>query len=107
MRLDSSSLPIERTWTFAAAEVADVLNLLAHLTGGQYFWVSSIDEALHAGSVIASDLRHQYVLGFSTSDSGTNEYRELEVTTRKKKVTLTFRRGYKGPPPRVPTASSK
>jgi Ca-activated chloride channel family protein len=81
---------------------ADVLNLLAHLTGGQYFWVSSSGEAVGAARTIASDLRHQYVLGFSTSDTGSSEYRELEVTTRKKKVRLTFRRGYEGPPPRIP-----
>lgn len=80
---------------------ADVLNLLAHLSGGQYFWVSSADEAITAARTIASDLRHQYVLGFSTRDTGTSEYRELEVTTRKKKIRLTFRRGYEGPPPRI------
>ena len=86
---------------------ADIMNLLAHLTGGQYFWVSSRDDAIRAARTIASDLRHQYVLGFSTSDSGSNEYRELEVTTRKKKVRLTFRRGYKGPPPRIPDSAEK
>jgi len=80
---------------------ADVLNLLAHLSGGQYFWVSSPDDAIMAARTIASDLRHQYVLGFSTSDTGTQQYRELEVTTHRKKVRLTFRRGYEGPPPRV------
>jgi Ca-activated chloride channel family protein len=82
---------------------ADVLNLLAHLTGGQYFWVSSADEAIGAARTIAADLRHQYVLGFSTSDTGASQYRELTVSTHKKKVRLTFRRGYEGPPPRLPT----
>jgi Ca-activated chloride channel family protein len=81
---------------------ADVLNLLAHLTGGQYFWVASADEAIGAARTIAADLRHQYVLGFSTSSSGSHQYRELEVSTRKKKVSLTYRRGYEGPPPRIP-----
>lgn len=80
---------------------ADILNLLAHLTGGQYFWVTNLQEAVAAGTTIASDLRHQYVLGFSTSDEGDIAYREIEVTTRKKKVQLSFRRGYHGPPPRV------
>lgn len=80
---------------------ADILNLLAHLTGGKYFWVTNRQEAIEAGTTIASDLRHQYVLGFSTSDENEIAYREIEVTTRKKKVQLTFRRGYQGPPPRV------
>ena len=82
---------------------ADVLNLLAHLTGGQYFWVSNSDEAIRAARTIAADLRHQYVLGFSTTDTGSSKYRDIEVTTRKKKVTLTFRRGYEGPPPPIPS----
>jgi len=82
---------------------ADVLNLLAHLTGGQYFWISDIDDVVRASTTIADDLRHQYVLGFSTSDTGEEGYRELEVVTKKKqnKIRLTFRRGYEGPPPRV------
>jgi Ca-activated chloride channel family protein len=79
---------------------ADILNLLAHLTGGQYFWVSNTEDAVAAARTIAADLRHQYVLGFSTRDSGASQYRQLEVSTRKKKVELTFRRGYEGPPPR-------
>jgi Ca-activated chloride channel family protein len=80
---------------------ADILNLLAHLTGGEYFWVTSVQDAIHASSIITADLRHQYVLGFSTSDESDIAYREIEVTTRKKKVQLSFRRGYRGPPPRV------
>ena len=80
---------------------ADILNLLAHLTGGQYFWVTDVKGALSASKTIAADLRHQYVLGFPTSDKGDVAYREIEVTTRKKKVQLSFRRGYRGPPPRV------
>ncbi len=84
---------------------ADVLNLLAHLTGGQYFWVSNRDEAVSAARTIAADLRHQYVLGFSTTDTGESRYRQIEVSTRKKRVTVTFRRGYEGPPPRLPGGS--
>lgn len=80
---------------------ADILNLLAHLTGGQYFWVTDIEEAIAASKTIAADLRHQYVLGFSTSDEDDIAYRQIEVFSRKKKVQLSFRRGYRGPPPRI------
>lgn len=86
---------------------ADILNLLAHLTGGQYFWVTDVKGALSASKTIAADLRHQYVLGFSTSDEGDAAYRKIEVTTRKKKVQLSFRRGYRGPPPRVQITIAK
>lgn len=81
---------------------ADVLNLLAHLTGGQYFWISDFADVVGACDTIAADLRHQYVLGFSTSDTGESRYRELEVVVKKrqKKIRLSFRRGYQGRPPR-------
>lgn len=85
---------------------ADVLNLLAHLTGGRYFWVANRDEAVQAARVIAADLRHQYVLGFSTADGGPSRYRQIEVKSRRKKVTLTFRRGYEGTPPRMASATN-
>lgn len=85
---------------------ADVLNLLAHLTGGQYFWISSVDDVVRASGSVVADLRHQYVLGFSTIDSGGSRYRKIEVTTRKKDVRLTFRRGYEGPPPRSVRAAT-
>ena len=80
---------------------ADLLNLLAHQTGGEYFWISNSDDVVRAAGSIASDLRHQYVLGFSASGIGESRYRELEVTTGKKKVQLSFRRGYQGTAPRV------
>ena len=85
---------------------ADVLNLLAHQTGGKYFWISTPNHVVRACASIASDLRHQYVLGFSTADTGPTEYREIEVTTRKKKVKLSFRKGYNGPVPKVASVPS-
>ncbi len=80
---------------------ADVLNLLAHLTGGKYFWISDPNDVVRACGSIASDLRHQYVLGFSTGETGEARYREIEVSTHKKKIKLSFRRGYQGRAPKV------
>lgn len=82
---------------------ADVLNLLAHQTGGKYFWISSPNDVVRACASISSDLRHQYVLGFSTSDTGESRYREIEVSAKKNKVQLSFRRGYSGRAPKVAT----
>jgi hypothetical protein len=79
---------------------ADILNLLAHMTGGRYFWISSPNNVAYASGVIANELRHQYVLGFATAGTDTAKYREIEVVTRKKSLRLTFRRGYQGTAPK-------
>jgi Ca-activated chloride channel family protein len=81
---------------------ADVLNLLAGATGGRYYPISRPADLPKALKAIAEDLRHQYVLGFSTRE-GQQSYRRLRVELRAKglgdRATVVFRRGYKGPPP--------
>ena len=94
--LDSSGKKLHR--------YADVLNLLAHQSGGKYFWVSTYNEVLRACGSISADLRHQYVLGFPTADEGAAAFREIRVTVRKKGVELSHRLGYFGRPPKLSTA---
>jgi VWFA-related protein len=81
---------------------ADVLNLLTGITGGRYFPISHAEDLAKALASIEEDLRHQYVLGFSTRE-GDQVYRSLAVEVTAKglgdRVTVIFRRGYKGPPP--------
>jgi Ca-activated chloride channel homolog len=81
---------------------ADVLNLLAGATGGRYFPIARSADLPKALKAIVEDLRHQYVLGFSTRE-GKRSYRQLRVEVRAKglgdRATVVFRRGYKGPPP--------
>jgi Ca-activated chloride channel homolog len=81
---------------------ADVLNLLAGASGGRYFPISRPADLPPALKIIAEDLRHQYVLGFSTRE-GEGSYRHLRVEVKAKglgdRTTVVFRRGYKGPPP--------
>ena len=81
---------------------ADVLNLLATATGGRYYAVARSADLPKALKAIEEDLRHQYVLGFSTRE-GAQSYRRLRVELRAKglrdRATVVFRRGYKGPPP--------
>jgi Ca-activated chloride channel family protein len=82
-----------------ASRYADVLNLLALTTGGRYYpidGVSDLDKALQA---ISDDLRHQYVLGFTTTE-GAAAFRRLQVEVKgRQRFTVVFRSGYKGPPP--------
>ncbi len=81
---------------------ADVLNLLAGVTGGRYYPISRPEDLAKALAAIEEDLRNQYVLGFSTRE-GARAYRRLAVEVTAKglgdRVTVVFRRGYQGPPP--------
>lgn len=80
---------------------ADVLSLLAAVTGGRYYSISGPVDLQAALSAILEDVRHQYVLGFSTGD-GAVRFRTLRVEVKDKskdRRTIVFRRGYKGTPP--------
>lgn len=77
---------------------ADVLNLLAVTTGGRYYSISNQEDLQKALAAILDDLRHQYVLGFTTGE-GPSRQRDLKVQVKAGDRTVLFRRGYKGPPP--------
>lgn len=83
---------------------ADVLSLLAAVTGGRYYSISNAEDLQQALAAILDDVRHQYVLGFSTGD-GAVRFRKLQVEVKGKdrsRRTVVFRRGYKGTPPAEP-----
>lgn len=86
---------------------ADMLNLLAYLTGGRYFWISGPSDVDAAVETIIGQLRHQYVLGFSTSGLGERGRHEVRVETRKKKHRLSHRRFYEGSGPGTTTSSPR
>jgi Ca-activated chloride channel family protein len=80
---------------------ADVLSLLAAVTGGRYYSINGPEDLQTALAAILDDVRHQYVLGFSTGD-GAVKFRPLQVEVKnqsKDQQTIVFRRGYKGTPP--------
>lgn len=78
---------------------ADVMNLLAHLTGGRYHSVATTEDLDAAAATILEDLRHQYILGFPTGGDGGSALRSIEVRVKRKKAQVSHRRGYEGPPP--------
>lgn len=78
---------------------ADVLNLLASLSGGQYHAVTDSRDVQAACRAILDELRHQYVLGFPTTENGTPQYRKIEVEVEGRKRRVSFRQGYHGGPP--------
>lgn len=77
---------------------ADVLNLLASVSGGRYYAISNLEQLQEALVAIHDDLRHQYVLGFATGE-GKSRLRDVKVEVKSGGRTVLFRRGYKGPPP--------
>jgi VWFA-related protein len=86
---------------------SDLLRRLAKETGGAYFSLPDPRLLPRTAAAILRELRHQYVLGFSTSGNEAESYRRLQVkvTPRSKRqqrrhpYQVTFRRGYLGPPP--------
>ena len=78
---------------------ADVMNLLAHLTGGRYYSASDRGEVDRASSAILEELRHQYILGFSTGGGGDSTPHDIEVRVRQRNVEISHRRSYLGQPP--------
>jgi VWFA-related protein len=78
---------------------ADVLNLLATMTGGRYFAVSGPDDLKEACATIAEEMRFQYVLGFDTQATGKAEWRKIQVLVDRKGVQVVARKGFRGNPP--------
>ena len=79
---------------------SDMLNLLAHLTGGRYFSITSPEDMKEACASVAEDLRYQYVLGFETRGVGKNAFRPIQVEVRNRKAKQVLsRKGYQGLPP--------
>lgn len=58
---------------------ADLLNLLASLSGGRYFPISGPDELKEACADLIEDLRQQYVLGFTTVETGAGRSHRIQV----------------------------
>jgi VWFA-related protein len=78
---------------------ADVLNLLAAMTGGRYFPIRGDSDLKEACAEIAEELRYQYVLGFETTGTGPSRYRPITVEIRRRNVRVTSRQGYRGTRP--------
>ena len=75
----------------------EVFAELAALTGGRSFHVREARQLPDTLRAIASELRHQYLLGYSPSKapvSGSNEWRDIAVRTRHTDVTVRARDGY-------------
>ncbi len=78
----------------------DLLRLLAHSSGGRYYSIRGPEDVDAACAAILSELRHQYVLGFSASGIGPETYHDLEVEVRHRgDPRVDHRPGYQGTKP--------
>jgi Ca-activated chloride channel homolog len=80
----------------------DLLHMLASLTAGTSFEVGNLRELPDVAMKIAIELRHQYVLGYtSTNKTRDGKYRRVEVKMAKVKglpqLKASFRTGYYAP----------
>jgi len=79
-----------------ATAAAETLARYAELSGGAAFRVSNVAGLRIAAERIASELKHQYRLGWDPS-SGPNRFRRVVVSTTRKGVTVRTRSGYVPP----------
>ena len=64
----------------SADQNPEVLTKLARATGGEVYFPSSSDEVVSDCRFIASDIRHQYSLGYTPSDLAYRGFRKIRVT---------------------------
>jgi Ca-activated chloride channel family protein len=90
-----------------------VLKRLARATGGEALFPERLDEVVAACERIARDIRHQYTLGYVSSNAAhSGAYRSIKVAARmtgKGKLLVRTRSGYiaAGEPPRAGNEGAK
>lgn len=80
----------------AAAAAAQTLSRYAALSGGLSWRVSDVEGLRSAANRIASEIKHQYRLGWSPA-SGASRFRRVAVLTSRKGVRIRTRSGYVPP----------
>ena len=72
-----------------------VLQLFADETGGAMFIVQDPDELKEAVAKISTDVRHQYLIGYSPGlDQWDGRFRSVQLVTRNGKYVVRTRKGY-------------
>jgi Ca-activated chloride channel family protein len=88
-----SPLYVGRKVKGAAATGGEMLERYAALSGGAAFHISNYAALRQAAERIATDLKHQYRLGYDPPE-GPARFRRVEVRTTRKGVTVRARSGY-------------
>lgn len=86
-----------------------VLQKLAATTGGEAYFPNSFVEVLNVCRVIATDIRHQYTVGYSPAESARPGYRKIHVSATAPghgKLFVRTRAGYFLPAKTLPSTQS-
>jgi Ca-activated chloride channel homolog len=92
-----------RVYSIGLFERPKFLEKLANDTGGRSYWVHHIDDLPDTVERLSTDLRNQYVLGYSTQNrQNDGKYRKVRVelleSIRRFPLHVFWRRGYYAPP---------
>jgi Ca-activated chloride channel family protein len=92
--------------TFEELSDVSLLDELSTLTGGKLFVGNRPEQLARAMDGIESNLRAQYLLGFSPTGKGAVKYRRISLQTAGRVRSVRIRAGYRGTePPPVATAT--
>jgi Ca-activated chloride channel homolog len=79
----------------------DLLEALAEATGGRHYRVDDIDQLPAVAARVSTDLRNQYLLGYTSTNAGRDgKYRQVKVSLDSAgtaKLRTYYRRGYYAP----------
>lgn len=81
----------------SADQNPEVLRKLAHVTGGEVYFPASSDEVVSFCRSVASDIRHQYTLGYAPPDKRPGGFRKIRVLVaagHRRKFSVRTRTGY-------------
>lgn len=81
----------------SADQNPNVLRKFARETGGEVYFPNSTVEAVSTCIAIATDIRHQYTLGYTPPDTGKSRYRSIRVAVHapgRGRLLVRARKGY-------------
>ena len=84
----------KRSKGLTASGITESLERFSEATGGKAFFVNQSLDLKNALRLIKQELSHQYVLGYTSYTGPDNEYRKINVVTKKKSYKVRTREGY-------------
>ena len=84
----------KRSKGLTASGITESLERFSETTGGKAFFVNQTLDLKNALRLIKQELSHQYVLGYTSYTGPDNEYRKINVVTKKKSYKVRTREGY-------------
>lgn len=84
----------KRSKGLTASGIVESLERFSEATGGKAFFVNKSLDMKNAMRLVKQELSHQYILGYTSYIDPDNEYRKINVVTKKKSYRVRTREGY-------------